>query len=201
DLQAEPRRNVVGQDPLRQFLRIEEAVRSVARTGGRLFKRRRKQNRVNALSQPVILNKVARKFVVGAVGQDELQLVVRPERLQILEGECIRLTRVRTLYVDDLDDLFRDPREWTFAAGLKQNLVVGVQKLLHQGDDFALLQHRLAAGDLDEPAGRTESSDLAEHFLQRHLASAVKAELAVAPGAAQITSSQSHEDAGQAGVR
>src|SRR5208282_23377 len=164
DLQAEPRRNVVGQDPLRQFLRIEEAVRSVARTGGRLFKRRRKQNRVNALSQPVILNKVARKFVVGAVGQDELQLVVRPERLQILEGECIRLTRVRTLYVDDLDDLFRDPREWTFA------------------------------GDLDEPAGRTESSDLAEHFLQRHLASAVKAELAVAPGAAQITSSQSHED-------
>jgi hypothetical protein len=50
------------------------------------------------------------------------------------------------------------------------------------------------------PAG-TQPRDFAEHFLQRHLASAIKAELAVAPGAAQVASGQSHEDAGQAGVR
>src|SRR5271157_4742990 len=39
DLQAEPRGNVVGEDPLRQLLRIKEAVRGISRARGNLFER------------------------------------------------------------------------------------------------------------------------------------------------------------------
>jgi hypothetical protein len=39
DLQAEPRGYVVGEDPLRELLWIEEAVGSVSRAGGGLFER------------------------------------------------------------------------------------------------------------------------------------------------------------------
>jgi hypothetical protein len=39
-----------------------------------------------------------------------------------------------------------------------------------------------------------------KHFFERHLASTVKAELAVAPRATQVASGQTHEDAGEASV-
>src|ERR1019366_994987 len=146
-------------------------------------------------------NKVAGEFVVGAVGQDELEFIVRPERFQILEREGVGFAGVRTLHIDDLDDLLRNARQGPFAAGLDQHLVVGVQKLLHQGDDFALLQHGFAAGDLDQSASRTQPGDFAEHFLQRHFFPTVETELAVTPGAAQVASGQTHKDAGQSGIR
>src|SRR5208282_647921 len=135
--------------------RIEQAVRRVARAGGGLFKRGRKQNSVNALDQSVMEDEVAGEFVVRAVGEDKLKFVVRFERFQIIESEGVWLARMRTLHIDNLDDSFRDPRQWAFAAGFEQHLIVGVQKLLHQGDDFAFLQHGLTAGNLDETAGRT----------------------------------------------
>ena len=49
------------------------------------------------------------------------------------------------------------------------------------------------------PAG-TQTGNFAEHFFERHLAPAVKTELAIAPGAAQVASGQAHEDAGQTGM-
>ncbi len=119
---------------------------------------------MNPLGQAVTQDEVAREFIVRAVSQDELEFIVRPQRLQILECESIGFARVRTLYVDDLDNLLRNARQWAFAAGLEQNLIVGIQKMLHQRDDFALLQHGFAAGDLDEPAARTQTGHFAEHF-------------------------------------
>ena len=154
---------------------------------------------MNALCQFVIQDKVAGEFVVGAVCQDELDFVVWLERFQILECEGVWFAGVRTLHVDDLDDLFRDPRQDSFAAGLEQHLIASVQEVLHQRDDFPLLQHGLAARDLDQSTG-AQAGDFAEHFLQRHLFPAVETELAVTPGAAQVASGQTHENAGQAGI-
>src|SRR5664279_3380951 len=156
---------------------------------------------MNALGQTMTQDEVAGEVVVRAVGQDELEFIMRPKRLQILGREGIRFARVRTLYVNNLDNVLRDARQGTLAAGLEQYLVVGVQKLLHHGDDFALLQHWLAAGDLDQSAERTQTGDFAEDFLQRHLFSTGETEFTVAPGAAQVASSQTHEDAGQSGIR
>ena len=120
--------------------------------------------------------------------------------MQILERESIRLSRVRTLHIDDLNDLFRNTRQGAFAAGFEQDPIIGIEELLHERDDVALLQHRFAAGDLDHSAAWTEAGNLSQNLIDGHLATAVKAELAVAPGAAQVASGQTDEDAGQASV-
>src|SRR5450756_469862 len=75
DLQAEPRGNFVGEDPLREFLRIEEAVRSVSRAGGRLFDRGGEKNRVNAPGPPVIQHEVVGELVVRAARYVGLELI------------------------------------------------------------------------------------------------------------------------------
>ena len=49
----------------------------------------------------------------------------------------------------------------SFAAGFEQDLVVGVEELLHQRDDFALLQHGFAARDLDQAAAGAQAGNLA----------------------------------------
>src|ERR1700675_2466284 len=118
---------------------------------------------------------------------DELKFIVRLERFQILECEGIWFAGMWALHIDDLDDLLRDPRQGALAAGLEQHLIASIQEVFHQRDDFALLQHGLAARDLDKATG-AQTGDFAEHFLQRHLFPTVETELTVAPGAAQVAS-------------
>jgi len=48
---------------------------------------------------------------------------------------------------------FGTPRQRALAAGLEQHLIASVEEVLHQRNDFALLQHGLAAGDLDQSTG------------------------------------------------
>ena len=105
NLQAEARGDVVGEDPLGEFLGIEQAVRSVARAGGGFFECRRKQNGVDAFGQTVAHDEVASEFVIGAVGQYKLDFIVRAERFEIFERERVRFSGMRTLHVYDLDDL------------------------------------------------------------------------------------------------
>jgi len=68
---------------------------------------------------------------------------------------------VGTLHIDDLDDGFRDARQHAFAARFEQHLIIRVEKVLHQRDHFAFLQHGFATGDLDEPAVWTQARDFA----------------------------------------
>ena len=88
------------------------------------------------------------------------------KRLQILNRECVGLAGVRAFHIDNLDDFFWHPRQRPFAAGFEQDLVVGVQKLFHQRDNIALLQHGFAAGDFDEAALGAQASYFAEYFLR-----------------------------------
>ena len=75
------------------------------------------------------------------------------ERFKIFEMECVRLRReCRAFHIDDFDDLTWNTLQRTFATGFQQNIVSRLEQSLHQGNDFALLQHWLAAGDLDQSA-------------------------------------------------
>ena len=57
----------------------------------------------------------------------------------------------RALDVDDLDDRRRHGGDRPMAAGLEQHRAAAVEQALHQRIDV-VLEQRLAAGDLDEPA-------------------------------------------------
>ena len=87
------------------------------------------------------------------------------------------------------------------AAGLEQDSIAGFQQLPHQRHQFALLEHGLATGNFDEAAVGAETLHLVPDFFGSHLASALERVLAVAPGAAQVTAGEPHEDAGQPSVR
>src|SRR5882724_13545763 len=79
-LQSQPRRNIVGDHPLSQFLRIEQAMRTIPRAGRIFTKRRRKQNRIHPFRKLVPPREFARKVIVGAAAQNKLDLVVRAQR-------------------------------------------------------------------------------------------------------------------------
>src|ERR1700683_676764 len=84
DLQAEPRWDIVGENPFGEFCRVKKTMRGIARSGSSLFERRGKQDRVYALGKAVTKNKVAGEFVIRAVTQDELEFIMRLKHLQIL---------------------------------------------------------------------------------------------------------------------
>ena len=65
------------------------------------------------------------------------------------------------------------------------------------GTDFALLQHGLAAGDLNQPAARTQRSTSLDHFFQRAALAAGESVLAVAPGTTQIAARKPNKDTRQ----
>src|ERR1700755_1600269 len=88
-LKSETRRNVVGKNPLGEFLRIEQAVRGVAGSGCVLAECGRKKKRVHALAKVVTIYEVAGEVIVGAAGEDELDFVARAESFQILNPKCI----------------------------------------------------------------------------------------------------------------
>src|SRR5580704_8695027 len=108
NLQSEPCRNIVGQHPLGQLLRIDEAMRGIARAVRIFAEGGRKQHGIHAFRQALLLGKIARKFVVHTIADDELHFIVGRERLEIREVERIGFAGMRTLDVDDLDDTFRD---------------------------------------------------------------------------------------------
>src|SRR5579863_2913664 len=86
------------------------------------------------------------------------------------------------------------------STGFEQYGITIVQKTLHQGHDFPLLQHRFAAGDLDQSA-RTQHLDLCGGFFHGHAMTAGESVFAVAPRATQIASGEAHEHARQARMR
>ena len=102
--------------------------------------------------QVVRADEVAGVVVVVARGEDELELVARGEGGEVLQAEAQMLAAAGAFDIDDLVDLGGDGFERTLAAGFQQQLVVEGEKLVQQGDEFALLQHGLAAGDFDQAA-------------------------------------------------
>src|ERR1700756_3489202 len=86
-LQSQPRANVVREHPLRQFLRIEQAMRTVPGPDRIFTKRRRKQDCIHPLREIVPAGKLPRKFIVCAAAPDELYLVGRGPTLQVFPAK------------------------------------------------------------------------------------------------------------------
>ena len=141
-------------------------------------------------------NEVAGVLVVFARGEDELQLVARGESGEVLRAEAQMLAAAGTFDIDNFVDLARHEFERTFAAGFHQQLIVRGEKLAQEGDELAVLQHGLAAGDLDQPAGGRKALDFGEDFCVRHFVSAAEGVLGVAPGAAKIASGETTKTQG-----
>ena len=147
----------------------------------------------------MLADEVAGELVVAAVGEDEFNLVAGCEGVEVFEAEAVgRRTGTRTLDVDDLVHGFRNIGQGALARGFDHELEAAVEEGLHEGEEFAGLQHGFAAGELDQAAGR-ESVDLREDFVGGEGLTAREGVLGVAPGTAQVAAGKTHEDAGQAG--
>jgi len=146
-------------------------------------------------------DEIASEFVIGAIGEDELDFVVGVEGFEIRLAKTIRGAGMRALYVHNLHDFRGNFVQWSLAAGLEQNFEAASHQALHQGHDFTFLQHGFAAGDFDQFAiGRAKSLDFGLNVFCGHFLAAGEGVLAVAPGAAQIAGCQPNEDAGKSGV-
>src|SRR4051812_45712559 len=88
DLQAEAHVQSVCEDPFGELLRIEQAMRGVARAARVFAETGREDNRVHAGGQIVLAGEVAGEVVVGAIGKHELDLVARSECFEVREIEA-----------------------------------------------------------------------------------------------------------------
>ena len=88
--------------------------------------------------------------------------------------------------------------ERALAGGFDHELVAGIEQPLHEGEEFAGLQHRFAAGELDQLAG-LQGFYLGDNLFVGEWLPAGKGVLGVAPGAAQIAACEPDEDAGNTG--
>jgi len=147
----------------------------------------------------VVLDEVACEFIVCAIGEDELDFVVGGKGFEVFDTEGIGGGGgTGTFHVDDLVDGAGHGCERLFAAGFDHEGVVLREETVHEREEFAGLQHRLAAGELDEAAGG-EGFDLREDFVGSEGFAAGEGVLGVAPGAAEIAAGEADEDAGDSG--
>ena len=137
-------------------------------------------------------------LVVGAVGDDELQLVPRPQRVQVLPAVAIALAAPRALEVDDAAHAFGNRVDREAAAGLEQHLVSAGEQRAHQIDRFGL-QQRLSSGHLDQRAA--EGRDTLHDLVDGDGVALVERVGRVAPDAAEVAPGQAHEHARTPGVR
>ncbi len=125
----------------------------------------------------------AHPLVVGAVGQDELDLVARPDVLRFDQRLRCDSPAARALEVHDLVHARVDAGHVGLAARLDEDRAPGVAQLAHQRE-HAGLEQRLAARELDERRPQRERAR--EDVGAGHARAAVEGLRRVAPGAAQV---------------
>jgi len=145
------------------------------------------------------VDEVAGELVVCAIGEDELYFVVGGEGFEVFEAEGVGCCAGAGAFdVDDFVDGAGYGGERLFAAGFNHEGVVLREEAVHEGDEFAGLEHGFAAGEFDE-AARLKGFDLGEDFVGGEGLAAGEGVLGVAPGAAEIAAGEADEDAGDAG--
>lgn len=198
DLHAEASRDAVGEHPFDEEAWVEGAVVGGALVGGGFEEGGGEEDVAAADGEAVGLDEVARELVVGAVGEDEFDLVVGCEGVEVLEAEAVSGgSGAGALYVDDLVDGAGDFCEGPLAAGFDHEGVVHGEEAVHEGEEIAGLEHGLAAGELDEAAG-LEGLDVGDDLVVGEGLAAGEGVLGVAPGAAQVAACEPHKDAGNA---
>src|SRR6185312_454791 len=143
---------------------------------------------------------LARKLVIAAPADHKFHFIVRLKDFQIFEIERFALAGIRALHIHDFHDATRNPLQWPLSAGLDQYLVAAFEHSLHQWNQLALLEHGLAASDLNQSRSWAQALNFFEDLLGRHFLTTVKTIFGIAPRAAQITARQPHEYAWHAGV-
>src|SRR6266404_2444475 len=121
-LQSQPHRQTIDKNPFGQCARLKPLPLPF-----RVFKHRREQNLLHAPRQSMLQHEVARKFIIAPRRKHEFHFVVLRQRLEIPHIKSIRLSRVRALYIHDLDDLAWKPISGTFSARLYHYRVAGIQ--------------------------------------------------------------------------
>jgi len=144
-------------------------------------------------------DEVAGEFVVGAIGEDELYFVVGGEGFEVFEAEGVGGgSCARALYVDDFVDGAGHGCERLFAAGFDHEGVVAREQAIHEGEEFAGLEHGFTAGELDEAAGG-EGFELGEDLVGGEGLATGEGVLGITPGAAEVAAGEADKDAGDAG--
>src|SRR6267378_1790158 len=134
-LQSQPHRQSVSQYPLHQHARLEARPLPL-----RIFEHRREQNLFHPPRQAVLRRKLARKLIIAPRGQHELHFIVFRQRLEIAHLEGIRLARIGTLHVHNLDDFSRQPSDEALPAGFDHDGVLRSEQLLRERINFFLQQ-------------------------------------------------------------
>ena len=159
---------------------------------------RRHQHRGDPRRQVVSCDDLAREVVVGAILDDELDLVVRLEPVEVAPVVPVRFAAGRAFDVDNLENGRRHAHRGTMAARLEHHGASGGQQPIHQRVDI-FLQKRFPTRDLDQR--RAERLDGGNDLIHGHLPSLVEGVGRVAPAAAQVAGGQPHEHAQLAGAR
>jgi len=145
--------------------------------------------------ETMLPNDFQRPLIVGAIFDDEFDLIVRLQNFEIRPVIALDFAAAGAFEIDDLDDARIEPGEIETAAGFNQHGIICREQAVAQFINF-LLQHRLAAGDLDKLAAVT--LDFFHDLIEADLFAAIKRICRVAPNAAQIAAGGADENAGRA---
>jgi len=186
-LEAQAYFEAVAENPLGELTRVE-----LAEDG-------REDDFVHALAKAMFFEKVASVKVIALIEDDELDLVLRLERREILKAEFLGLAASGTLDVHDFHHRARKFADEPLAARLDQNPEVLTQQAAGPRRIVLFLQQPPASRIFHQPPA--ERLHAAENRLRRHLFAAVKRVGGIAPVATQVAAGQPNEHARQPGER
>ena len=89
-------------------------------------------------------------FIVGTVGDDELDFVDWGEMIQVTPVVFIYFSASGTFEIDDFNDWRRHIGDGERTAGLQHNAEILFKKRVHESEDLFLLQ-RFSASDFYQP--------------------------------------------------
>src|SRR6185503_12187098 len=138
-LQLDAHRQFVGEHPLRQRLWIEDAVH------------RGQMNRGGAANERMPSDHVSGKLVVGAILDDELDLVVGTKPLEVFPVVLRNLAAAWALHIEDRHDVSGNTLRAAMTTGLEQHRLAAVEQSLHERIHL-FLEQRLTAGHLHQRA-------------------------------------------------
>lgn len=196
NLERKTCRKAVSQHPFNKLSRVEEHILRGTLRGWNFCKSRAQEDVTHSLVNGVSADKVPCKLVVLSVGDDKFHLIVLREGHKVLKAKSVgRSPRTRTFDVDNLVDSVGDIAQRSLTACLDHQCVILSKQAVHQRKKLFGLQHGLAAGELNQRA-RSESFDLLLDFIQIKGFATQECVLRVTPSTAEVTASETNENAG-----
>src|SRR5271156_2517602 len=143
-------------------------------------------------------DRVARPFIVGAIGDDEFDFVAHRQMVEVAPEIALAFAAARTFEVHDLDDARVEPADVDRARSFDHHGRARFEHRIRQRI-HAFLQQRFAAGDFDQVT--SVAANYFDDFGDWHPPAFIECVLGVAPFASQVASGEPHEHAWTARVR